>query len=612
MKNLHTIVLIAALALSAQASGQSYRSLVSSGDKAMGSYSFEAAKSDYSKALDRAQDSTERAVLQEKITWCENGIGMLQYASRPQVISSITVPRSRFFLYYSHFPDKSWRKGPDGEVFLYNDNMQKVIIPTRNQYGTYNLSCSERGADGNWGPLTDMGSGVNSVEDEVYPVLSEDGTKVYFSSKGLYGMGGYDLFVSEWDAESGQWGVAENMGFPYSSPYDDLLFCNTPDGNFSLFASNRACAADSMVIYLLKYDPTPVKKPVESVEEARMIASLRPRPNISLDVDENTFSHSLYGDDSFAQYYSLVGRYGAVKDSLRVIKSELEESRKLYSEAESDDRKALGRAIDRAESDIFALQERLGDIGSELQAVEMEFLVRGEDVSLEDVEQAEVEQAITTGNIGGSNAAPQYTFIQRTLGSMPYFEFAKPEVEVDMAFKVLDESVIVEDYQLPQEGLVYQIQVAKTAAKLEASRFKGLSPVFTKKLGSNNVYRIGMFDTWAEANKALSTVKKKGFGSAQVVAFNNGTNETVKNARALEAKAKSNVKYRVAFRECPDGIPAEVRAAISGVSAADIARTVEDGVTVYFIAPLDKGKAESVRSAAEAAGASGVSVEPLK
>ena len=121
-----------------------------------------------------------------------------------------------------------------------------------------------------------------------------------------------------------------------------------------------------------------------------------------------------------------------------------------------------------------------------------------------------------------------------------------------------------------------------------------------------------MFYTWAEANKALATVKKKGFGSAQVVAFNNGTNETVKNARAIEAKARSNVKYRVAFRECPDGIPASVRAAVSSVSTADIARTVEDGVTVYFIAPLDKGKAESVRSAAEAAGAEGVSVEPLK
>ena len=23
-----------------------------------------------------------------------------------------------------------------------------------------------------------------------------------------------------------EWGVAENLGFPYSSPYDDLLFCN--------------------------------------------------------------------------------------------------------------------------------------------------------------------------------------------------------------------------------------------------------------------------------------------------------------------------------------------------------------------------------------------------
>ncbi|MBP3848408.1 MAG: DUF3100 domain-containing protein, partial [Pyramidobacter sp.] len=159
--------------------------------------------------------------------------------------------------------------------------------------------------------------GINSPEDELYPVLSDDGKKVYFSSKGLYGMGGYDLFVSEWDDERQEWGVAENLGFPYSSPYDDLLFCNTPDGNFSLFASNRACSADSLVIYLLKFDPNPVKTAVESVEQARAIASLRVRPSLNLDIDESEFSHTMYGDDSFAQYFALVGRYSAVKDSIR-------------------------------------------------------------------------------------------------------------------------------------------------------------------------------------------------------------------------------------------------------------------------------------------------------
>ena len=576
MKQIRTICLIAALALALPAAAQNARSLAASGDKALAGYDFAAAKDDYTRALDRTQDSTEKMVLLEKITWCENGLNMLQYASRPQVLSSITVPRSKFFLYYSHFPDKSWKKGPDGAAFLYTEDMDKVIIPTRGEYGTYDFSWASRIEGDRWSPLLDMGDGINSPEDELYPVLSDDGKKVYFSSKGLYGMGGYDLFVSEWDEERQEWGVAENLGFPYSSPYDDLLFCNTPDGNFSLFASNRACSADSVVIYLLKFDPNPVKTAVESVEQARAIASLRVRPSLNLDIDESEFSHTMYGDDSFAQYFALVGRYSAVKDSIRTLQSSIASSRKLYAESEDDERREIARTIRFAEDDIMQLQGRLGDISSELQAVEMEFLVRGESIKPEEFEQAALEA-----------------------------------VQVDMNFKVLDESVIIEDYKLP-EYLVYQIQVATSANKLDADRFKGLSPVFTKKLGSKQVYRIGMFDTWAEANRALATVKKKGFPSASIVAFDKATNVTVKNARALEAKRKDSIKYQVVFKEYPGGIPADVLSAVRGATDADIARSSEGGRTFYFIAPLDKAEAARVRDAALDAGAEGVVIEPIK
>ena len=610
MKRIYTILLMIALSAGTlPAWGQSARTLTSSGDKALGSYNFEAAKAEYTRALERTQDSTERMVLMEKITWCENGSSMLQYASRPQVISSVTVPRNRFFLYYSHFPDKSWKKGPDGEVFLYDDDMDKVVIPTRGKFGTYDLSWSSRLEGDKWSPLKSMGEGINSPEDEIYPVLSEDGKKVYFSSKGLYGMGGYDIFVSEWDEARGEWGVAENIGFPYSSPYDDLLFCNTPDGNFSLFASNRACAEDSIVIYLLKYDPKPVKTAIESADEARRLAALRPRPNISFDIDESQFSHTMYDDDSFARYFALVGRYTAVKDSLRVLQTSLAATRSLYGESDEDERRSLARSIKEAEGEIFTLQSRLGDISSELQEVEMDFLVRGTDISPEEIEQAALEETVSA--VSTQATTPQYAFIQRTLGQMPDFDFAKPEVEVDMSFKVLDESVLIQDYSLP-EGLVYQIQLASTANRLDADRLKGLSPAFEKKLGSKYVYRVGMFDTWAEANRALTTVKKKGFSSAAIVAFNNGASVNVKNARTIEAKQKDGQKYRLVFREYPSGIPADVLAAVREVSSVDIARANEGGSVIYFIAPLDHAAAEKIRVAAMAAGAEGIMIEPVK
>ena len=611
MKHIFQIILLAALTalFAIPASGQGAKALISSGDKALGSYNFEEAKHDYARALERTQDSTERMVLSEKITWCDNGMNMLRYASRPTVLQSITVPRNRFFLFYSHFPDKSWKKGPDGEAFLYTDDMDKVVIPTRSTWGTYDLSWATRTSDGKWGPLTDMGSGVNSADDELYPVMSDDGKKLYFSSKGLYGMGGYDIFVSEWDESRQEWGVAENLGFPYSSPYDDLLFCNTPDGNFSLFASNRACSADSIVIYLLKYDPTPVKTAIESVEDARRIAALRPRPNLNLDIDESVFSHTMYGDDTFRHYFNLVGRYSAVKDSIKMLQNDIAASRAAYSDGDEDDKAALSRAIRATEGTIFGLQGQLADLSSEIQAVEMDFLVRGETINPEEFEQTLLEETLMAST--ATVNAPQYTFIQRTMGLMPDFDFATPEAKVDMNFKVLDESVLITDYTLP-EGLVYQIQVAANANRMDVAKLKGLSPAFEKKLGGKYVYRVGLFYTWAEANKALTTVKKKGFSSAAIVAFDDGDNVNIKNAKTLEAKRKDNQKYRLVLREYPDGIPTEILTVIRSGSSADIARGNEEGRVIYFVAPLDKTTAEKLRNAAVAAGAEGIAIEPIK
>ena len=610
MKRILSICLIAILmVISMPVAAQSARSYITSGDKALGSYNFEEAKTDYTRALERTQDSTERVALLEKITCCENGLNMLSYASRPYVISTITVPRNRFFLYYSHFPDKAWKKGDDGSPFLYTDDMDKVIIPIRGEFGTCDLNISSKMDDGRWSPLENMGEGVNSLEDEILPVLSEDGKKVYFSSKGLYGLGGYDLFVSEWDESRQEWGVAENLGFPYSSPYDDLLFCNTPDGNFSLFASNRDCDADSVKIYLLRFDPNPVKTAVESVEQARMLATLRPRPGIDLEIDEKEFSHTMYSDDKFAQYFALVGRYGAVKDSIRTLQDEITSSRALYAQSDESDRQAISGIISRAEREILSLQNTLGDISAEVQAVEMEFLVRGEEINPAEFNQADMEDSMSN-SASNPAAKPQYTFVQHTIGQMPDLDFAKPEVKQDLIFKVLDETNLITDFTLP-EGLVYQIQVAANANKLDAGRLKGLSPAFEFRSGSKYVYRVGLFDTYSEASKHLSTVKKKGFSSAVVMAFDNGKNINLKNARSLEEKRKENQKYRVVFRNYPDGIPADILSVVRNNSSADIARGSDDGRTIYFIAPLDRSAANKLRDAAIAAGAEGVEVEKM-
>lgn len=65
---------------------------------------------------------------------------------------------------------------------------------------------------------------INTDKDEEFPCLSKDGHYLYFSSKGYKGMGGYDIYRSEWDEQNNAWKKPINLGAPVNSPYDDLYF----------------------------------------------------------------------------------------------------------------------------------------------------------------------------------------------------------------------------------------------------------------------------------------------------------------------------------------------------------------------------------------------------
>ena len=55
-----------------------------------------------------------------------------------------------------------------------------------------------------------------------------------------------------------------NLGFPYSSVENDYLYYNTPDGIFTIFASDRITKKESEVtIFSVLYDATPIKQSVE-------------------------------------------------------------------------------------------------------------------------------------------------------------------------------------------------------------------------------------------------------------------------------------------------------------------------------------------------------------
>ncbi|MFC2112742.1 TolB family protein, partial [Bacteroidota bacterium] len=100
----------------------------------------------------------------------------------------------------------------------------------RGGYGGLDIYRSERLASGEWGEAENLGSIINSDEDEDTPFPSDNGYRLYFSSRGHFNMGGYDVFFSNL-GDDGLWKDPINIGFPINTTTDDLFFYPIGDGS---------------------------------------------------------------------------------------------------------------------------------------------------------------------------------------------------------------------------------------------------------------------------------------------------------------------------------------------------------------------------------------------
>jgi outer membrane protein OmpA-like peptidoglycan-associated protein/tetratricopeptide (TPR) repeat protein len=93
-----------------------------------------------------------------------------------------------------------------------------------------------------WSLPVNLGPEVNTPGNDVFPVWAEDGT-LYYSTDGLVGAGGLDLFKAEKSGDENKWTNPTNLGAPLNTYGDDyhLIFeQNDEMGQKGYLSSNRA------------------------------------------------------------------------------------------------------------------------------------------------------------------------------------------------------------------------------------------------------------------------------------------------------------------------------------------------------------------------------------
>ncbi len=114
------------------------------------------------------------------------------------------------------------------EALFFVSNMEGTL-------GGFDIFYSLINEDGSLEPPVNLGSKINTVDDEITPYYSNG--KLYFSTNGRPSLGGFDVYVSKWNGT--EWSDAENAGKGFNTPLDDVGLSIDENGKSGFLLSNR-------------------------------------------------------------------------------------------------------------------------------------------------------------------------------------------------------------------------------------------------------------------------------------------------------------------------------------------------------------------------------------
>ena len=489
-------------------------------DALRGEFRFREAISEYESLLSLVGDSPRGETIRRKLTESRRGVIMTDHCRQPEVVARRVFPVKDFVLYYP-FKNGSWRPLPNSFDPLPEDGFVQALYAPKGAKELYYSApdaahCRDiwysRDLDSLWSVPQLLGEALLSAGHEIYPMLSADGNTLYFASDGLYGMGGYDLYKSVRDTETGRWGEPENLGFPYNSPSDDFLMIGTEDGKYAIFASNRSCSRDSVCLYVL--DAATLDRPaqVSGEEQLRALAQLIPTEDLKRIDNNSMVDRGVSSTDGTLAYREQMNVVRSLKDRIYRYEKAIDEMKLSATAATAA---ALADSVAMLEAVLPMLRDSLEKENAKVHRIESEFLRNGV-VSSRDGRSSDLEVV---------GAASAYTFTKHTYGARIRVNLATEDPSAGtFSIRPVGRFATV---ALPR-GTVYQIRFLTTDYHASLDEIKGLSPVYERLTGDlRYAYTVGLFPTYQAALAALNRVRVLGFPDSRIVLFRDGREEEI-------------------------------------------------------------------------------------
>lgn len=223
-----------------------------------------------------------------------------------------------------------------------------------------------------------------------YPFMLSDGLTLYFAAQGKESIGGYDIFVTRFDPESGSFLKPENVGMPFNSDRNDYMMAIDEQNNIGWFATDRNQTNGKVCIYMfIPSDSRQTyaddnlterqlksrakleriadtwgdgKEKAEALKRLNAISTTKVRKDgngkLAFVVNDRTTYRSM-NDFRTKEGKELMAKLQNLKAQHANLGNALDKARAFYSTANAADRKALTSEIIQSERQLESLETQM-------------------------------------------------------------------------------------------------------------------------------------------------------------------------------------------------------------------------------------------------------------
>ncbi|MBL7829098.1 MAG: PD40 domain-containing protein [Saprospiraceae bacterium] len=390
----------------------------------------------------------------------------------------------------------------DCNPFFFNE--KTVVFASRRTggYGGLDLWYSIF-ADTAWSQPLNLGPIVNSAYDEDTPFLARNGRTLFFSSNRAEGIGGTDIYSTNFNDQLIAWESPVNLGLPVNSPGNDAYFRLSTDGTTAFFSSDRLGGYGQRDLYIAYF------------KEAQSIQSVTSTPELFADLGKIKSLNTAPAIVVLPALLYETDRDITSVNNLKIVQEGAKAALQhpparmyvtVFTEESSQAKFDLYYGIKRAE----LLGKTLVELGVPTDRITLKSVGAAYPLARGIVDGAPNPQA------GKINKRAEITFhAQDALGFE--FQLQRPQVAEEAA------AAGIVRYDRQTQGLNFRILAASTRQILASDAIAMFTDIqIESKVGSGVYdYLVGSYPQFDQAQQVLKEVRDAGFTGAKILAYIN-------------------------------------------------------------------------------------------